>query len=125
MKKNLRYSSLIFLLVILFSSCEKRIDDYGGKNIDNSIIGTWSRQYTKVDWGNMITYFTDTIIFIEDNSGVYMRYKFSDVENYDPFNFYTDENNLYIHFTKTNKRDNWTYAIKVDTLIIEGSKFKR
>ena len=90
MKKTLRYSSLILLLITLFSSCEKRIDNYGGKNIDDSIIGRWNRQYTIVEWGNMITCFTDTIIFIEDNSGIYMRYKFKDVDNYDPFNFYTE-----------------------------------
>ena len=32
---------------------------FSGKNIDNGIIGKRNKQYITVDWGNMITCYTD------------------------------------------------------------------
>jgi len=113
------------IVLFLFVSCTKSDEIFTGKNIDNEILGEWNKQYSVRDQNNGITLYSDTIFFNHDNSGIWIRYKFNEVDNSDPFSFYTEENTLHLRFEKTGVQNNWEYKIQLDTLIINKSNFKR
>jgi len=115
----------VLLILLTFAACTKINEDFSGQNIDNSLIGKWNKQYNITDPDNGITLLFDTIIFNSDNSGIWVRYRFSELDNSDPFYFYTEDENLYIKFVKNDVQNIWTYKIKNDTLTIENSQFKR
>ena len=115
----------ILIVLFLFVSCTKSDEGYTGKNIDNEILGKWNKQYSVRDQNNGITLYSDTIYFNLDNSGIWIRYKFKEIDNSDPFSFYTDDNTIYLRFEKTGVENIWEYKIQLDTLIINKSNFKR
>ena len=112
----------IFLLTCFFLSCDKRNDttpeDYSGKSIDVSLVGVWSRTYSGRDSHNDITIYRDTIRFTQDNLGTHTIFSFSEVFNFYPFQFYTQNNIILFRPEGMEGVTRLNYHIQNDSLFI-------
>lgn len=115
----------VLLILLTFPACSKITDDFSGQTIDDSLIGKWNKQYNIRDSENGITLLFDTIVFNSDNSGIWVRYIFSELDKSDPFYYYTKGEKLHIKFVINRAQNTWGYKIRNDTLTIENSTFKR
>ncbi len=127
MKAFKRISLYVPLLFVLLTfSCEESKVNYSGLPIDTEILGNWHRSYSVVDNQMGITVYTDSIEFSSSNLGDLSIYKFTAFETKSSFQFYTEENKIYILFNDSDKEEIWPYYIRNDSLIIsERLPFKR
>jgi hypothetical protein len=122
MKANPKiYSVLVILITTIILSCEKSEDNYSNKPIDNNLIGVWKKTYFTRDWDNMITIFTDTLSFNNNNSGSWYMYRFSEAESKSSFNYFTENNLIHLKFKKYGDQNIWTYEVRNDSLILSGT----
>jgi hypothetical protein len=112
---------LVILIAAIILSCEKSGDNYSNKPIDNNLIGDWKKTYFTRDWDNMITIFTDTLSFNNDNSGSWYMYRFSETESKSSFNYFTQNNLIHLKFKKSGDQNIWTYEVRNDSLILSGT----
>lgn len=122
-----KISLIVTLLFILLTfSCEESNLSYSGMPIDNEILGNWQRTYSVVSDQMAITVYTDTIKFNSSNLGDLKVYRFNDIEASRRFQFYTEENSIYLLFYDSDKEEIWPYYIRNDSLIIsERLPYKR
>ncbi|WP_157666546.1 hypothetical protein [Alkalitalea saponilacus] len=111
---------LIGISIALFS-CEKQddseLDDIIiGRDFDPELLGTWAMNSTSRDYDNANIFWIDSIHFGENNIGKQRIYQFSELEREVPFQYYTDNDNLFIF--RNNNLENWIYEIKNDSLTI-------
>lgn len=118
--KRLSYVWELFLIAILFFSCEKTPESYLNKNIDVNLIGGWCKTYSTRDSHNSITIFTDTIQFILNNSGSQRIYKFSELENSFSFQYYTADDLVFIRPEGNEDAFARNYHIQNDSLFFSG-----
>lgn len=116
--------TVILILIgigLLMGSCKKTNDypdgfDITGKYFDQKILGKWTRNYSTRDINNGITYWTDKLIFENDNLGNQKIYQFSELTEKIPFQFYSEKDTLVLRIEKDLRK--WCYSIKNDSLIL-------
>lgn len=113
-----------FSFIAILYSCEKTYEkipeSYLGKNLDNHLIGYWYKTYSTRDAQNAITIFTDTIQFRLNNSGSQTIYKFTEFENSFSFEYYTENNFVFIRPEGNEDAIPRNYHIRNDTLYFSG-----
>jgi hypothetical protein len=115
---------LILMLLLCPCSCEKSESDDrelfpNTLPIDRELLGEWHRSYNIVSNYTWITVYTDSIVFNSDNLGLYSSYKFRDRWFSDTFQFYTKDDIVFFKYEE--RKDQWTYIIRNDSLLIHGS----
>ena len=114
---------LIGLFLILLACTDKdQTGTYFGKNIDDSIIGTWSTSYISRDLFNSIIVYKETLTFKPNNHGDQRLYKFNTLDFSHFFQFYTEDNSLTIKYDQIEDEVHWNYIIRNDSLILEGNR---
>jgi hypothetical protein len=115
---------LILMFLLCPCSCEKSESDNRelfptALPIDRELLGEWHRSYNIVSNYTWITVYTDSIVFNSDNLGLYSSYKFRDLWFSDTFQFYTKDDTVFFKYEE--RKDQWTYVIRNDSLLIHGS----
>lgn len=121
MKRFLIGIALVLSMCCLLLNCEiaeSVPQSYSGKNIDGSLVGTWCRSYSGRDVHNGITVYTDTILFIIDNSGTKITYSFSEIFNFFSFQFYTEDNLIIFRPEGMDDASRLNYYFRNDSLFI-------
>jgi hypothetical protein len=114
MQKMILFTVIMFLLF----SCEKTPESYVGKNMDVDLIGTWCKTYSTRDFHNSITIFTDTIRFGLNNSGSQVLYQFTKLEYSSSFQYFTDNNLVYLRPDGMEDANHLMYIIQNDSLFL-------
>lgn len=116
----MRNQFILLAICLLFLSCDKLPESYNGKNTDPDLIGTWARSYSSRDSYNGITLFTDTIRFGVNNQGLNIIYAFDRIENKYLFQYYSEDNIVYIRPDGMDKPNPQTFRVQNDSLSIFG-----
>lgn len=116
-------TALLLLLGIglLMGSCKKtndNLDDFDitGKYFDQKMLGEWVRHYSTRDLNNGITFWTEMLMFENDNLGNQKIYQFSELKENTPFQFYSEKDTLVLQIGKDLRK--WCYLIRNDSLIL-------
>ena len=125
MRVSQKIPALLTLVLFLFlCSCEKSESDDRElfpkiMPIDSELIGEWHRSYNRVSDHTWITVYTDSIKFNSNNLGYYRIFKFRDLDSYYTFQYYTEDNTIFLKIDERNEI--WTYEIRSDSLFIPGT----
>ena len=87
--------------------------------IDRELLGEWHRSYNRVSDLTWITVYTDSIKFNSNNLGNHRIFKFRDLDSYYTFQYYTEDNTIFLKFDERNEI--WTYTIRNDSLFVSGT----
>lgn len=117
-------AGVILFLSLLLSGCKKDevLNTFEGKSIDNNILGIWTRNYSSRDINNSITDWKDTLVFENNNIGKNKIYQFSELFQNLTFQYYTEENTLFLFFEETTDQNviKWMYSIRNDSLLLSS-----
>jgi hypothetical protein len=125
MRENQSIPALLTLMLVLcLCSCEKSESDDrelfpDTLPIDRELLGEWHRSYNMVRDYTWITVYTDSIKFNSDNLGIFRSFKFRDLWFCDTFQFYTKDDTIFFKYEE--RKDQWTYVIRNDSLLLHGS----